>query len=191
MKKKQQVVLAALAFTLVLAAGIGRAQAYFTAYTEARGGYALRLGGQTEIEETFSSWQKRVSIQNHTDSSGPVYVRARAWCGSGYALEYGSDSGRWTADGEKNDGWYYYSVPLAAGETADELLVSIKCRVVKENGEMVLTDIPDSPDKSKGQQDAFQVAVVYESTPVRYDEGGAPYADWTFILENGEGGVEQ
>ena len=31
----------------------------------------------------------------------------------------------------------------------------------------------------------FNVVVVYESTPVRYDEAGNPYADWSMTLDSG------
>ena len=40
--------------------------------------------------------------------------------------------------------------------------------------------------------DSFHVAVIYESTPVRYNADGTPYADWDEVLNSVtmEGGVE-
>lgn len=167
--KKINGLLAAAAVMLVLSAAIGSAWGYFTTFVEVRGGHTLRLGSETEIEEDFSDWTKHVSITSRPDSV-PVYIRAKAFSGSGYDLIYSDAAGKWTL-GE--DDYYYYSDILYGGQTAEELLVKI---------EGVPKDVMDS--------ESFNVVVVYESTPVLYREDGTPYADWNAVLDTGnaEGG---
>ncbi len=58
------------------------------------------------------------------------------------------------------------------GEETPELLVKIK----------------DHPKDENGQE--FNVVVIYESTPVRYDENGNPYFDWSQKLKANERGAE-
>lgn len=160
----------ALAVCMVLGSGIGTAWAYFTTNTDATGGHALSLASEeTNIEEefNFNDWTKRVVVTN-TDTSGrPVYVRARAYSGSQYPLSYAGTT-NWTA-GE--DGFWYYDGILEVGaSTQGELLMKI---------EGVSAEITDP--------DAFNVVVIYETTPVQYDSQGNPYADWNLKLETGTG----
>ncbi len=69
---------AALALTAVTE--VGRALAYFTAYTTASGEAALHLSfPTTTTTETVSSWTKHVTIQNTGDVD--CYVRVRAFAG--------------------------------------------------------------------------------------------------------------
>lgn len=156
--------LAAAAVMLVLSAAVGSAWGYFTTFVEVRGGHTLKLGSGTEIEEEFSDWTKRVSITSRPDSV-PVYIRAKAFCGSEYQLAYSDQNGKWTLG---KDDYYYYSDILYGGQTAEELLVKI---------ENVPEDAKDS--------DSFQVAVIYESAPVLYREDGEPYADWDAGFDTG------
>ncbi len=169
--KKINGLLAAAAVMLVLSAAIGSAWGYFTTFVEVRGGHTLKLGSRTEIDEEFSDWTKRVSISSKPDSV-PVYIRAKAFCGSEYQLTYSDKNKKWT---EGEDGYYYYSDILYGGQTADELLVKIE-------------NIPADADVK--DSDNFNVVVIYESTPVLYDKDGQPYADWDAELETGnvEGG---
>lgn len=166
--KKTNLMLAASAVCLVLSATVNTASSYFTTYAEAKGGYTIELGDRTEISEKFSGWVKYVTITSAQDSK-PVYVRAKAFAGSMYTLEY-SGSG-WTAG---NDGYYYYSDILNASESTGELLVQI-------------SGVPVNPDNEK----SFNVVVVYESTPVVYREDGTSYADWNAanVTTASEGGV--
>lgn len=164
--KKLYLSLASLAAVAVLGASLGVAWAYFTTYAEAKGGYLLRLGSETRIEEEFTNWTKHLSVSNN-EGSGPVYVRARAFCGSAYTLTYSSGSGKWRDGG---DGFYYYDEILYGGQTADPLDVRID-------------GIPADGDLEDG--DGFNVVVVYESTPVAYDGDGNPKpADWTAVLDS-------
>ena len=75
--KKKTIVLAALAAVLTLEAAAGSAWAYFTTYTEARGGYPIELEDTTTIREEFSAWTKHVVVASEKDSR-PVYVRVKA-----------------------------------------------------------------------------------------------------------------
>ena len=154
-----------LAGALALAAGAGTANAYFTTFAEAQGGVVIRLGDRTEIEEACSEWTKSIVITSNPDSQ-PVYIRARAFCGSVYELEYISPSGKWTLN--EADGFYYYNDIVYGGASTDVL-------------EIKIGNIPETPEPGQG----FNVAVIYESTPVRYHAGGEAYADWTVILDSG------
>lgn len=160
--KKSNLILTASAVMLVLSAGINSANAYFTTYAEAKGGYEINLGDRTKINEKFTGWIKYVTITSD-EKSEPVYVRAKAFSGSQYTLQY-SGSG-WTLG---NDGYYYYNSILNANESTSELLVQI-------NGVPVVAN----------NEDSFNVIVVYESTPVIYDAEGNPKADWSAEVKTG------
>lgn len=169
-RKTNEFILAVLAVLLTLAAGLGSAWSYFTTYAEAKGGYTIELGDQTQISEEFSAWTKHVVITNE-EGSQPVYIRVKAFCGSEYTLTYSDNgSGKWTPG---DDGYYYYSDIVDAGGSADELLVQI-------------LNVPETDPED------FQVVVIYESTPVQYDEKGVAYANWDIRLDSGtsEGGGE-
>ena len=172
--KKKNYFLAVLVLAVILTAGVGRAWAYFTTYAKAEGGYTIQLGDRTEIREDYEEWVKHVSISNDAESQ-PVYIRARAFSGTMYKLQYLDDTGRWTL-GE--DGYYYYGDMVKAGESTGELLIKISSA--------------DGMDVPRGEKDgdSFHVAVIYESTPVRYDTEGNPYADWKSVVDSGkvEGG---
>lgn len=156
--KRRDLLLAVFAAAVVLAGSAGSAWAYFTTYVEAQGTQTITLGDQTTIEEPdVSEWMKHVVIASEADSK-PVYVRAKAFTGSKYPLVYSDENGKWTpGEGE----YYYYSDILNAGEKTEELLIKIN----------------EVPSEVKDPME-LNVAVIYETTPVLYDEGGNPYADW-------------
>lgn len=161
MKKRiidTNIFLISLAVVMILSAGIKDAWAYFTTYARAEGGYTIKLGHDTEIEEEFSNWIKKITIHNK-DNSEPVYVRVKAFCGKEYQLVYSDASGKWS---KKSDGYWYYSDIVYGGKRTEPLSIKI---------ENVPTDITDPAE--------FNVVVIYESTPVRYDKNGNPYADWS------------
>ena len=76
------------------------------------------------------------------------YVRVKALAGSKYqdGLQYSDSDGKWTP-GE--DGYYYYSDPIAPGESTSVLDIRID---------------------SKESDASFNVVVVQESTKVLYNE---------------------
>lgn len=165
MRKLSKKSLCLAAAALILTAGIsaGTAMAYFTTYTEASGGVTLNMGfSETIPKEDFSNWTKHVSVENTGDYD--CYVRVKALAGSKYqdGLQYSDSDGKWTP-GE--DGYYYYSDPIAPGESTSVLDIRID---------------------SKESDASFNVVVVQESTKVLYNENNEPYADWTQIADTSE-----
>ena len=160
---KKSLCLAAAALTLTVGISAGTAMAYFTTYTEASGGVTLNMGfSETIPKEDFSNWTKHVSVENTGDYD--CYVRVKALAGSKYqdGLQYSDSDGKWTP-GE--DGYYYYSDPIAPGESTSVLDIRID---------------------SKESDASFNVVVVQESTKVLYNENNEPYADWTKIADTSE-----
>lgn len=162
--KRMRYFLPVLALALVMTAGIGKAWAYFTTYAQAQGGILIELGSETEITEKFSSWTKHLTIAND-EGSEPVYIRAKVFYGGDYTV---TCEGTGWAPGA--DGYYYYNDIVEGGRSTEELLVKIG-------------GIPEGEDLK--DQQTINIIVIYESTPVRYDEDGDPYADWNVILDNG------
>lgn len=167
--KRTGIVLAVIVLAIAMTAVVGTTVAYFTTYATARGYIELPIDQRTEINEDFGDWTKRVTITNAEDSTA-VFVRAKGYAGSEYTLDYSSTDANWVI-GE--DDYYYYRLPLDTGQTTPTLNVRIG-------------NVP--ADAHEGDQ--FNVVVIYETTPVLYDESGRPYADWNVILDNGnsEGG---
>lgn len=176
MRKKKIVPIiaaSALAVCMVLASDAGNAWAYFTTNTNASGGHALSLADEvTNVEEgfNFEDWVKNVTVTN--TAGGDVYVRARVYSGSRYA-EYLAYEGEGWGTAQAN-GYFYYNNIVAAGEATSPLKVMVK-------------GIPENTDA-----DEFNIAVVYETTPVQYDAAGEPFADWDLALEEkGAGEAEK
>lgn len=160
---KKSLCLAAAALTLTAGISAGTAMAYFTTYTEASGGVTLDMGfSETVPKEEFSNWTKHVSVENTGDYD--CFVRVKALAGAKYqdGLQYSDSDGKWTP-GE--DGYYYYSDPIAPGKSSSVLDIKID---------------------SKETEDSFNVVVVQESTKVLYNEDNKPYADWTQIADTSE-----
>lgn len=163
--KNKRILLALLALALALTTALPAAMAYFTANAQADGGRPIRLGGSTTIEEVLVGWEKQATITAAADSQ-PMWVRARAY--SSYELKITAGAG-WK-QAEPDDGWYYFSTPLSANaagngpipdtgsvQAADPFTVAIKDQPVAEVGKL-----PED----------FDVVIVYETTPVQYDEKG-------------------
>ena len=166
MKNLKFKILAFVAAGCVLAAGVGTAFAYFTDTTKAEGVYTIHMAPDTTINEPeVAAGVKHMVISNTAQT--PVYVRATAFAGDDVTISYSGDA--WTT---ANDGYAYYNDILEAGEKTEgekELLVNFKYNLEPEIG------------------DQYNVIVVYEATPVQYDENGEPYADWTLaaVVEGG------
>ena len=158
MKKLTKINLIA-ALVMLIAAMMVPAWSYFTTYAHAKGGVVLSFGEQTTIREDFDNWTKKLSVQN-LDEEHEVFVRAIAFAGSNTELTYSGNG--WT---ENEDGYWYYDEVLAAngadGDTTEILEVKI------------------SEPKTAEAGDSFNVIVVYESVPARYNADGTAYADWT------------
>ena len=159
---RRTVLLLLLAAVLVLGACMPGAMAYFTQHIVAVGGYPIRLGGTSGVEEDVSAWTKHLAVSCAEDSEA-VFVRAKAFCGSLYTLRFDDENGLWT---QGVDGYYYYGEALLPGQTTETLHVSID-------------NVPKDPEHG----DSFHVIVVYETTPVLYTADGQPYADWNVALQ--------
>ena len=169
--KRSTIMMAALAVCMTVTAGVGLTSSYFTTYAEAKGGTSVVMKPtSTTPDESFSDWQKHVVITNDADTA-PVYIRVKAFTGDAYELNY---SGNWTPTA---DGYYVYNSIVEAGQATEALDITIG-------------NIPD--DAAVGTE--FNVSVIYEATPVQYDENGNAVepvnADWSVKLDTGtaEGG---
>ncbi|MCF0129249.1 MAG: hypothetical protein HUJ70_11780 [Pseudobutyrivibrio sp.] len=155
---------ALLAATCIFAGQIGSANAYFTTYVNAAGGFTVSWDHKEKIKEEFTNWHKYVTISADPASTMPVFVRAKAFTGSTYKLDYaGTD---WKLG---KDDFYYYQKVLNPGETTNTLNVGIE-------------NIPLTPKAG----DNFNVIVIYESIPAYVDANGnhedPEKADWNVPL---------
>jgi hypothetical protein len=160
---KKRIYLAAAALAIVATLGIGSAMAYFTTYVLADGGVELSMGSSITIpKEKMDLHYKIVSIENTGDYD--CYVRVKAFVGAENGeLVFSDVDGRWTPGA---DGYYYYSDIVKPGETTGTIKIAVNGLLVKpEAGE------------------AFNVIVVEECTPVRFDENGNAYADWDAVAD--------
>ena len=175
--KKKTLLLAALAFALVLGMGIAPAWAYFTDTTYANGTLEIEAGPTpTHIKEWYGTRVKHLQFENDADASAPVFVRAKVF----------AEPLEWTAAGEgwsaADDGWFVYAEAIDPGASTEELTVEITFPRVKSETEPT----------GAVYGDTYNVDIVYESTLARYDEQGNPVPDWDNVLdskaEHDEGG---
>lgn len=166
--KRKTMILAVLAFVLVLGMGIAPGWAYFTARSTANGGLPVYTEPTTDVHEWYKEGVKHVAITNSPEAKTSVYVRARVYT----SLDVEVSGTNWPET--PTDGWYVYDQILAPGDTTDELNVSITFPKVQSE---------EQPDGAV-YGDNYNVIVVYESTPVQYDSAGQPFADWSYILDS-------
>ena len=163
MKKVIPVLLAAV---LVCISNVGSANAYFTTYVTAKGGYEVSWEHHERMNEDFHDWNKYVSITSK-EGSVPVYVRVKAFTGSKYILSYEGEAWEYN----EIDGYYYYKTLLYGGETTSSLKIEI-------------TNIPTVAEDG----DNFNVVVIYETVPAQTNEEGGylspTEADWTGAKSN-------
>ena len=144
---KRNKILLVVALALVLSLTVGLTLAYFSDYTEAKGGKTVTLGGQTEIKEKQNDDNKVIDIVNTGETDVMVRVKVIA-PGDPKDLKY-SGSG-WTDGG---DGYYYYDSVLPVGGTTKTSLTA-KWEVPKDLG------------------DDYNVVVIQESEMVVYNSSG-------------------
>ncbi len=177
--RKRTLILTALVFALILTSTIQPAIAYFTTYVRARGGYTVSIGDTTKIRERYSDWTKHVVISNE-EGSEPVFIRARVLYSGKYGVSVSGEG--WT---ERNDdGYYYYGSSATAltivegGKETTALDVTITgVPVVPTENNETDAEVEEAFKRLKDGE-GFSVTVIYESTPVRYQEDGTAYADW-------------
>jgi len=158
--RRNAVILAVLAFALVLGMGIAPAWAYFTDSTMASGAIEIETATQhkTHIHEWVKDGVKHVSIENDASSSTAVFVRARVFT----SLKYTTAGTNWSA--ADADGWMTYSQAVEPGASTDSLDISITF-----------------PDAKQG--DNYNAVIVYQSTPAQSDSQGNPTPDWSQVLD--------
>ncbi len=164
--KRMNIISAALAVGLVCISSARNADAYFTTYVTAKGGYAVSWEHHEEIRETIKDREKSVTIASKKGSI-PVYVRVKAFAGSSYELVYKSEENNGIAEWKAGaDGYYYCSSVLQGGEETKALKIRIN-------------NVPKTPKEGMD----FNVVVVYETIPVQYDANGEMVkpeaANWT------------
>ena len=197
MKKLFAVVLAA---ALMLGVAAVPARAYFTASDEANGGMVIK-GPDTNIIEEYGNGLKEVTIVNN-EKSVPVWVRAKAFIPA--ALKDGdkeSVSGTgWTklddGDDDPNNNWWQYDEILQPGEAVkNPLLVKVEWSFtatdVDADGIVTQTIIGTTTGTDQGGEDGgtskvvinkadgtnYNIVVVYEAQPVKYDADGTTVLD--------------
>ena len=175
--KKRHLILAVLAVVLVLSTSIGAAFAYFTAFTEAKGGYVIHLRDETEIYEEWKNGQKVIQIGNKArtnDDIGkyPVFVRVKIYAGSDVSITEPTDTG-WVKDSE---GYYRYQSALYCGNPP----------AVDTNS--LTTPLNVKVDAVSGQEykvgDTIDVIVVYQSVPAVFMANGEPDLDTAWATGN-------
>lgn len=175
-----------LAAALLLGVAAGPARAYFTASDSADGGIIIKQP-DTDIREYVGDGQKKVVIYNKEDSV-PVWVRAKVFAASEYNAEIIKGAG-WS--GPTANDWYTYDEIVDPGKTTKTSLdVKINWKFVKENvgeddlpegyyGSTVTVDDEGGEDGGTSQVvinradgTNYNIVVVYEAQPVKYDESG-------------------
>lgn len=173
---KKTVCTTAIALALVAGASAGSARAYFTTFATAKGGHRITVDTESQITEQFSDWTKRIQLGN--TGTAECYVRARAFAGSAYKLEYTGSAG-WRDGG---DGYWYYDEILPVGGSTGTLNVKITLPTVTVEDPALETPPPHTED--------FNVVVIQECTAVLYTEDGTPYADWDAKLVTNQDSYE-
>ena len=173
--KNRKIILILLVLALIICADIQPAIAYFTTFTYAKGGHPIYLRDTTRIEEQFSNKVKHIIIKSDQNSE-PVWVRAKVFYAyqgiKDITIEGAANPSKWQRGETDENGYVYYnySEPLPGGGETEELTVTI--------------DIKTSEDGfTPEEEEKFNVIVIYESTPVRYDEDGSILpVDWNAPL---------
>lgn len=168
-QSRKTIAAAAMAAAMIAGITVGEARAYFTTYATAMGSHQITVGPESQIKEKFSEWTKHIVLANTGDA--PCYVRAKAFAGSIYRLEYTGD-GKWS---EGEDGYWYYEEILPVGGETEPLDIRIVLPTVTET-DMEGNPLPYTED--------FNVVVIQECTAVLYTENGEPYADWDAVMDS-------
>lgn len=146
------VLLTCLALVMVLGASVGESLSYFTTYVTARGGHPIRLEAvDVRVRERMDGNVKQISIENVGEAE--CFVRVLVLHDSLAEVTFSGEG--WTLG---DDGYWYYSQPLAPGEVSSVLSAAVTA--------------------VEGADQDYQVVVYAEATPVLHDEAGNAYADW-------------
>lgn len=167
--KKSRTLLAFLALALAVATVLPGTWAYFTANTSAGGGRTMHFQNETDIEESFSfaDWNKQITITAEPGTQ-PVWVRARAY--SAYGLDYTTEDTGWYLNDA--DDWYYFNKALANPVDAEGNAVAAPDWTATQT-DALLVHVGVANVETGKVPEGFDVPVVYETTPVTYNEDGS------------------
>lgn len=162
--KQAHKLLVLVALVLALTTMLPTALAYFTTNATATGSKNVAVSTGSTITEDIVDHSKIVTITNNGTQA--VYVRAQCFAIDQLAPNFDKNKAEWVADGA----WFYHGDPVEPGK-------SVTFEVVLNN-----------PDPMSDELDQFDVTIVYETTPVRYNSSNQPYADWTQTLNAPDSG---
>ena len=172
--KRNKIVAAVLAVSLVIGANVAPAWAYFTDSHMADGGLPVSVSPSTDLNEWYAESVKHVVITNAREATSPVFVRAKIQT----SLTYVAEGEGWSSTPDA-DGWYYYDGEVAPGSQTSEMLATFTFPTVKSD---------DEPDGAV-YGDNYSAIVIYEATPAVYDTNGNPAPVWDYDWDaNQEGG---
>ena len=177
MKTRNTLVLSLLALALILCTVISPALAYFTDQDQATGAIPISLSGKTEIIDDFKDGKKTIAIQNLKGRD--VWVRMLVDYGENPYVGISPGAG-WEDGG---DGYWYYNSPISSSppnNATSDFIVDISG-----------VPVPIPTENEELPQMEFNVAVLYETTPVQYKENGDPVkpANWKIPLDTGTTGT--
>lgn len=169
MKRKPVAIILALALAMCL--GTAPAWAYFTWNDEAAGGTDVKFEPDTTIHEKYADGKKTVYITNDEDA-GPAKVRVRVYASTVFD-SVTTEGAKWEpstttvvpGDPVNGDsGWIEYTEIVEPGGQTSDLTVNI---------DFPTQTAATADEAYKFDKDAnYNVVVVYEASPVVYDESG-------------------
>lgn len=187
---KRPIALAVLALAVVGVA-IAGVVAWLTASSSLVNEFGL---GQvdTSVEETFDGGTTKSDVKAKNDGTVPIYVRAQVniyWQDANgnqlweepvektdYTIEWGDISGAgWT---KGSDGFYYWTQPLAAGATTENLIDELAWKTVDpSNGRTLVCDVSIQgiqADPANAVKEAWDATVTEDGTltPAQQGQGG-------------------
>jgi hypothetical protein len=162
-RNKHTISLAVCALALAAGLTVKPAMAYFTDYVEASGAVPITIADpEAEISEGFGDWTKQITITNN--GTEPCFVRVKAIAAEKYKLKFQEDKSTGWSYGD--DGYYYYSEPLAVSGDTDKKDTTQELDIRIEG-------------VSETDTEEFNVVIIQEATKVLYDADGNAYpADW-------------
>lgn len=157
--KQAHKLLVLVALVLALTTMLPTALAYFTANSYAAGSKSVAVGVNTTTDEKMDGNAKVMTITNTGNQE--VFVRVRVFALAKYIKKI--ENSGWRQDGD----WYYYDTPLTVTAPDNEVTFRVEL---------------NNPNPLDNDLDDFEVTVVYEATPVLYNEKNEPYAKWDLKL---------
>jgi hypothetical protein len=176
MAKRNKRIISLAVCALALAAGltVKPAMAYFTDYTTAGGTVEISVKNpSTSLTEGVWDFTKHITITNNGEAE--CFIRVAAIAPNDFTLSLGSDSEGWSYNSE--DAYYYYSDPVAPGESAHVLDIAISGVGVEK--------IENQDSGNQLLPSDFNVIILQESVKALYDAEGNAYGAWAQAISEG------